>query len=403
MRLTLLSLSLATLLVAGCGDNADLETAVAPEVRGVSIDGTGVSAKAQPDSPASAQPDSPASAQPDSPASAQPDSPASAQPDSPASAQPDSPASAQPDSPASAQPDSPASAQPDSPASAQPDSPASAQPDSPASAQPDSPASAQPDSPESAQPGPQIPAKAGPDIPSRAGPDIPAKAGPVIPAKAGPEIPKAGPTPEEIAKGLGDQSTSADDANTPVDPETGAKDDAALAAEAAAEALDVDPPIEIPKPVLEDGIWLTGFDFLANFDPGILAVAEDSSLAQHTPSLPEKEGAAPLQKGIPDEVFALDGKQVRIEGYMIPLKFDDGKVKSFFLSRYMMGCCFGVLPKANEVIEVEMVDEGTYYDAYMPFLVTGKMFVMPDGTDDEKYLKTIYVIKATKCEYAEEW
>ena len=60
----------------------------------------------------------------------------------------------------------------------------------------------------------------------------------------------------------------------------------------------------------------------------------------------------------------------------------DGSVKTFFLSRYMMGCCFGVLPRANEVIEVKMVEGAkAYYDAYMPFIVTGTFEIVEEGTD----------------------
>ena len=165
--------------------------------------------------------------------------------------------------------------------------------------------------------------------------------------------------------------------------------------------------IEPPKPpVLIDGEWNTSFDYLGSFDVGLDALSADNPLAQHTPKmpLPEKvEGAPEPEKGIPDEVRAMDGKKVRIEGYMIPLKFEDGAVKTFFLSRYMMGCCFGVLPKANEVIEVQMVGEkGAYYDAYMPFVVVGTFEIVEGGTSPE-FLQSVFRMKADACDYAEDW
>jgi len=180
------------------------------------------------------------------------------------------------------------------------------------------------------------------------------------------------------------------------------------------------PPVEDPK--LEDGVWIVTFDYLGSFDTGILALAEDSPMAIEArreqaalAEKPEPEPIAPstdgdeipvepaVEIGFPDAVRKMDGQTVQIEGYMIPLKFDDGKVKSFFLSRYMMGCCFGVLPKANEIIEVEMVEgKGAFYDAYMPFVVTGKFVIVEDGTDPD-FLRSVFRMTADSCDYSEDW
>jgi hypothetical protein len=164
---------------------------------------------------------------------------------------------------------------------------------------------------------------------------------------------------------------------------------------------------EPPKPpVLIDGEWNTSFDYLGSFDVGMYALDESNPLAQHTPKLPEKEpkeGEPEPVKGFPDEVRAMDGQKVRIEGYMIPLKFEDGAVKTFFLSRYMMGCCFGMLPKANEIIEVQMLGEkGAYYDAYMPFVVVGTFEIVEEGTSPD-FLQSVFRIQADSADYAEDW
>ena len=134
-------------------------------------------------------------------------------------------------------------------------------------------------------------------------------------------------------------------------------------------------------------------------------LAEKAKPAPEGPS-PEPDDIpveAPVEIGFPDAVRKMDGQTVQIEGYMIPLKFEDGKVKSFFLSRYMMGCCFGVLPKANEIIEVEMVEgKGAFYDAYMPFLTTGKFVIVEEGTDDD-YMQSVFRMTADTCDYSEDW
>jgi len=180
------------------------------------------------------------------------------------------------------------------------------------------------------------------------------------------------------------------------------------------------PPVEEPK--LVDGIWNVTFDYLGSFDTGKLALPEDSPMAiearREQRLLAEKESTTPsglppeaddipvtppVEIGFPDAVRKMDGQKVQIEGYMIPLKFDDGKVKSFFLSRYMMGCCFGVLPKANEIIEVEMVEgKGAFYDAYMPFVVTGKFVIVEDGTDPD-FMQSVFRMTAESCDFSEDW
>jgi len=248
------------------------------------------------------------------------------------------------------------------------------------------------------EPAPAVPA----DEEPRAAP-TPAADGSADGAPAAPrELPEKPPVADAPAVPLGDVATVADEVTPPAvdEPEDTSKD----------------PPLDIPvpeegdwkpeppkPPVFKDGEWNTSFDYLGSFDAGLDALAADSPLAQHTPKAPTPEGAPALEKGIPEAVRKMDGQKVRIEGYMIPLKFEDGAVKSFFLSRYMMGCCFGVLPKANEVIEVQMANgKGAYYDAYMPFVVVGTFEIVDEGTSPE-FLQSVFRIKADSCEYAEDW
>ena len=166
---------------------------------------------------------------------------------------------------------------------------------------------------------------------------------------------------------------------------------------------DGDPPLveeEPPDPpMLRDGVWYTSFDYLGSFDSGIMALGEDSIWAHESEAAPDTGG----EKGIPKVVKALDQQIVEIEGYMIPLKFEKGNVRTFYLSRYMMSCCFGLLPKANEVIEVEMMTkDGALYDAYMPIVVKGLFEVHEEGAESE-YLKTVFTMKGEEYRFSDDW
>lgn len=105
---------------------------------------------------------------------------------------------------------------------------------------------------------------------------------------------------------------------------------------------------------------------------------------------------------IPEEIKKLDGTWAKVDGYMLPLEYEGDGVKAFLLSRHQMGCCFGVLPKPNELVEVEM-PEGQIapYVSYMPVVVTGKLRVGPrEGAST--VLSGIYRLESPKVEVEEE-
>lgn len=124
------------------------------------------------------------------------------------------------------------------------------------------------------------------------------------------------------------------------------------------------------------------FDELAGFvwvDPNAPKTDPAADAAPTT----ERHGGPKGEKTseVPASVLALAGKPITVEGYMIPLEFgDDGNVKRFLLSRYMMGCCFGAIPAANEMVLVEMpTDQGAIYEPYYTVLATGKFKVSSEG------------------------
>lgn len=117
----------------------------------------------------------------------------------------------------------------------------------------------------------------------------------------------------------------------------------------AADAPPVDPPKE------KNGYREVRFELLTSYDyewsqtTGIVA--------------PGAIGGAQ----IPPEVRALDKAKVYVVGYMQPIDFDNSGVKTFLLTNYPGGCCFGMVPRLNEWVEVTLAGdervEYSYFDA----------------------------------------
>ncbi len=127
---------------------------------------------------------------------------------------------------------------------------------------------------------------------------------------------------------------------------------------------------------------LTSFEKLATF--------------WYEPPDPDKDGPRKSNNDqIPENVRALDGKKIVIEGYMIPISVDKGKVTSFILSRYFASCCFGQMPEMNEWIEVEV--EGDSGIDYLPYgaVVCQGAFSVGEVLDDYGYVRSLFRMKAT--------
>ena len=103
----------------------------------------------------------------------------------------------------------------------------------------------------------------------------------------------------------------------------------------------------------------------------------------------------------------LDGKPVRIPGYLLPLEFDGDKVTEFFLVPYVGACIHTPPPPPNQIVHVK-TDEGYTTDGglYTPVWVNGMMkteqstsslnFV--DGASD---IPSSYALEATSVELYE--
>ncbi len=95
---------------------------------------------------------------------------------------------------------------------------------------------------------------------------------------------------------------------------------------------------------------------------------------------------------IPAEIRKLDGRKVAIEGYMVPLDVEKGKVRSFMLSRAMLGCCFADSLGITEMVKVQRAD-GKPISYEQTVRVTGTLEV-GEEKDADGYIESVYRIKA---------
>ncbi len=72
-------------------------------------------------------------------------------------------------------------------------------------------------------------------------------------------------------------------------------------------------------------------------------------------------------------VKELDGKQVRLAGYLLPLEFSEDGVKEFLLVPYVGACIHTPAPPANQVVFVELRQSYKVDGLYSPVWVIGKM------------------------------
>lgn len=94
---------------------------------------------------------------------------------------------------------------------------------------------------------------------------------------------------------------------------------------------------------------------------------------------------------IPEPVLALDGKQIQISGYMLPVETKRDKVSSFMLLNNRLACCFSVMPRENEFVFAKMPDgETVKYINDKPVTVKGELDISRDN-----YVSGIYTIEVS--------
>lgn len=120
------------------------------------------------------------------------------------------------------------------------------------------------------------------------------------------------------------------------------------------------------RAVEKDGVIEVNFDFLSGFDY-------------------EKDQT-------PNPIRMLNCKKVAVTGFMLPVDFEEGKVTSFILLNNQMACCFGIMPRMNELIYVKMQgNSSTKFMTDVPIKVFGKFKV-----GEENVVGSLYGIEADR-------
>jgi hypothetical protein len=140
-------------------------------------------------------------------------------------------------------------------------------------------------------------------------------------------------------------ATSATTTNAvPVCDQPPAQSGAAVVASPAAPAM---PSASQPPETTRDGYLDIGFDKLGAYkfevtDAMVAGVADPAATAKK------------ISDQIPTDIKALDRKRVAVKGFMLPLYVRHARVTQFLLLRNQMMCCYGITPRMNEWIVVNM-------------------------------------------------
>jgi hypothetical protein len=103
----------------------------------------------------------------------------------------------------------------------------------------------------------------------------------------------------------------------------------------------------------------------------------------------------------------LDGRVIKLPGYVLPLDFEGTSVRSFLLVPYVGACIHVPPPPPNQVVHVHMKQGFENNELYAPVWVTGRIsagmnkasLTWADGSADVNFG---YALQATKVEPYEE-
>jgi hypothetical protein len=123
-----------------------------------------------------------------------------------------------------------------------------------------------------------------------------------------------------------------------------------------------------PKISQVGGYFQIGFDKLSGFTATVVYEMVNSN----TPAF---YYAPKMTSEIPQAIKDMDGKDVAVKGFMLPLVQEAGRVKEFILLKNQMMCCFGRPPQLNEWIRVTMAGDGLKPSMDRVVTIYGKLHV----------------------------
>lgn len=138
------------------------------------------------------------------------------------------------------------------------------------------------------------------------------------------------------------------------------------------------------------GFQSTSFTVLARFFP---------KPPPPDPTRPVAELWEEMRRQIPEDVLALNGRKVALAGFILPISLVDGRTQEFLLLRTQSACCFGMVPRVNELVIVKAPAPGIKPVPDTPFVVGGTFGVRWIGEAGQ--LTALYEMQAEKVERAE--
>jgi hypothetical protein len=108
------------------------------------------------------------------------------------------------------------------------------------------------------------------------------------------------------------------------------------------------------------------FETLASFD----FYVPDSAITN-------RAGLDKAAKQIPESIRKLDGKVVRIRGFMVPLKESAEKTTEFLITRSQPSCCFGGATGLSEIVTVKASGKGVFVKMDDAVAIEGTLHVGP--------------------------
>ncbi len=134
-----------------------------------------------------------------------------------------------------------------------------------------------------------------------------------------------------------------------------------------------------------DGVVHVGFDVLA----GYLYPERNDPLPADTPPPPTR---------VPETVRQLNGRQVAVKGFMLPMKLQSGLATELLLMRDQSMCCFGVVPRVNDWVSVKMTGRGVKPIQDQPVTIYGTFEA--GEVYENGHLVTIYRLAGERMETA---
>lgn len=106
-------------------------------------------------------------------------------------------------------------------------------------------------------------------------------------------------------------------------------------------------------------------------------------------------------------VSELEGENIRMPGYVLPLEFSDSGVSEFLLVPYIGACIHVPPPPPNQMVFVRLNQTFKADDLYTPVWITGKLSVQRTSqslslVDGQSDVAAGYVLDGTKVEPYEE-